>query len=932
MNTTTMTMTMTATPIRVSRKRCRPFSFSFSSTFILLVFLVMVSYQTLDIWVEAQTQLVYDCYDDLYLSDENGDGKVDAEEYVDFSRLRLEQQQQQLSDEGYTYDTTTTISISTFVELPSVLQSNFYTLACLCSRFQFDDNNNNDNNAGGCCVGDNAHLSVVTAGIAAGVKETETTNGDDEELMYVNTVCSFTKRAIDDVISTMEIEIIPPSPSPTTSPITSTSSPTTVSPTPNPTTTPTIAPTSRPSATPTKMTIQPTIAPTNRPSATPTKMTIQPTIAPTSRPSATPTKMTIQPTIAPTSRPSIAPTTTKTSTPMPIAPAPVNITIKSSYSILVEDNANDDNNANENDGTQQLQEQQATIELMQQQQQQRDKVNDGYDHFVEDDLIAAMNLVAERLTFEIWSEHERLRVDLPTTIDQIVDVGFTSTPEVINMDNDKDKDNDNNVNVFVGGPCPSDMMMKENENTETNTNTTRQYRCEEVTASIILRVNIDVDDDTLTDIITGTVHDLYAETLERAILSGELASALEQVAPNSMATIATGQVVSTDTDVTTPTTRPFMRVGIIVALVAGGLLLIMILIQFIVLAATHDRRHRRRKHPDDEGQPSKRHASFSADTDDQKDPEAGIIPFSEKLEGDRKNKSADRNKIVDEAAGTTVASMAAGSVDDEDETTLMSSSVVQSKLGQQQRPLDDHGDTSLLVTDSAPYFQADTGPGSITSTDDARSTGGISHESDSGWSEAYASSMGSVSDDDSCLPEPSPGGAAAVRSLSEGPTSTDITTEGEDDHGVLLTTATMDAGETGIMGTNTSKSFIAPESPTTPKSIRLLEEATFENDDDIMIHEDFSDDDDDYDHNTSQHQQSPSAEDFRSKVHALIERSVPEEIDQADDMIAQFTGREDELIRTLLAMEKRASAQKQNDRSPSPSSAGGGTFTRRDVM
>jgi len=457
--------------------------------------------------------------------------------------------------------------------------------------------------------------------------------------------------------------------------------------------------------------------------------------------------------------------------------------------------------------------------------------------------------------------------------------------------------------------------MKEDE----NTNTTRQNRCEEVTASIILRVNIDVDDDnynTTETVFTDTAHDLYAEALERAILSGELASALEFVAPNSMAIIATGQVLATNTDTNTDTTRLFMRLGILVALVAGSLLLIMILIQFLVLAATRDHRRRRQKHPDDEAQPSKKHTSASANTDEQEDPEAGIIPLSEKIDTDRKKEAAaTRNKNTDEAVGTAVASTVTESADEEVETTLSSSSVVQSKFGQEQWPLDDHGDTNLLVTNSVPYFQADTGPGSIASTEDARSTGGISHESDAGWSEAYTSSMGSVSDDDSysCHPEPSPGGATAtVRSLTEG---------GENGHGVSLTTAmTETETETEITPTAAaaSRTFITPESPTTPKIIRLLEEATSENDDDMIIHEDFSDDDggeDDDDtttaHNISQHRQSSSPEEFRSKVYALIERVVPEEIDQADDMIAQFTNREDELIQTLLAMERRASAQKQ---------------------
>ena len=101
-------------------------------------------------------------------------------------------------------------------------------------------------------------------------------------------------------------------------------------------------------------------------------------------------------------------------------------------------------------------------------------------------------------------------------------------------------------------------------------------------------------------------------------------------------------------------------------------------------------------------------------------------------------------------------------------------------------------------------------------------------------------------------------------------------------------------------------------------------EDVFENDE-IVIHEDVSDEDhDDYDidnnsnsnnsnnctsHSNNNNVRSP--EEFRAEVYALIERVIPEEIDQADGMIAQFMNREDELLQTLAAMGKRASAQQQ---------------------
>ena len=75
-----------------------------------------------------------------------------------------------------------------------------------------------------------------------------------------------------------------------------------------------------------------------------------------------------------------------------------------------------------------------------------------------------------------------------------------------------------------------------------------------------------------------------------------------------------------------------------------------------------------------------------------------------------------------------------------------------------------------------------------------------------------------------------------------------------------------------------------------------------------MIHEDFSDEEESgKSPKLSQKKESPK--DFRAKIKEMIERIVPEEIDRLDKMIAEFKGREDELVNTLLAMEKRTLAQ-----------------------
>ena len=48
----------------------------------------------------------------------------------------------------------------------------------------------------------------------------------------------------------------------------------------------------------------------------------------------------------------------------------------------------------------------------------------------------------------------------------------------------------------------------------------------------------------------------------------------------------------------------------------------------------------------------------------------------------------------------------------------------------------------------------------------------------------------------------------------------------------------------------------------------------------------------------------------RGEVEALVRRVVPEEIDNVDEMMNQFKGREDELVETLRTMQERAVAQK----------------------
>jgi len=530
---------------------------------------------------------------------------------------------------------------------------------------------------------------------------------------------------------------------------------------------------------------------------------------------------------------------------------------------------------------------------------------------IRDECIEAMNILATNVLTQLWFNekaklekslfHDRLFVELPTAVD-IEDIGFTSSPELISKDFDsgnRNDDDDKNSKIFVGGPCPTEMMFE-----QMATNQRRQYSCLQVRASILIYVLID-DNFIETDISADDVQALYSDSLEHEIMRGELAYIFKDRLQNSTVIMATGQTVPTK--MSQQTEGPVIRVAVIVGLVAGGLLLIMILLHLGIL-----RRKRRNHYNDEKGNTIT--AFASVDTSGEEDLEAKNLSMSGKL-----------GAYQEDGASTVTGSTKSGN----GKTSAFS---VQSRVGQQQqqhrRTHNEHGDTKFLMTQSVPYFQTDTSPGSIIIADDAKSIGCISAESEAGWSEAYTSSMGSASDDGICGPD-SPLGSdvpdvtPSLMSLSMGPNFPDIETD------VICGVSPIKDSQTPINITPTiptspnSETIIAPTSPITPKSIQLLEETTSDNDnDEILIHEDFSDEDDEDndDKNVSHDLHKQSSEKFRAKVHALIERIVPEELEQIDDMISQFKNREDELLDTLLAMQKRSLAQKQTDASSSPSS------------
>jgi len=619
------------------------------------------------------------CYDDLYLSDENGDGKVDSEEFVEFSRRRL---QYSLMEYEHEVENELELNLSdygSFSQLPSVLQQNWFVLACLCSRYQFGNGDGNESNRNkSCCVGDNAHLRVTTA-------------GSTEELMYVNLVCDFTQRAIDEIITNMIIEEIGVPP-------------------------------------------------------------------------------------------------------------------------------DDDENNEQTDG------------------------NNNVNSDDEDDIG---------------------KIEVPS-----------SSPSVATTTANKD------ITNLPTTPFP-------------------------------------------------TKSPIFSPTLN-------LMTTVPTIEPTALlAIISTGSRPSLETT-TSPTITPIsspssplffgLSIGIIVAIVAGAVLLVMILIQATVLVTTRDYRRRRNysTDPDNEQQSNKRNTSASTDDHDDEDEETGLPNALLSSSTWKKEMTHD-----DACTTTTPSTVNTGSIV-EDQT--LSLSIMPSNLGKQkeiepnqQQMMKDQQGGNNSVHNSIPYVHA----GSTIIPDDAKSTGCVSHESDAGWSEAYTSSMGSVSDnDDEMIPNHHhPGGFVSAkiadtdinRSFSEGPVPS-TTDEGD---GIKLRLSSTTNVMINTENTATKMMMTTPDetitTTTTPQSIVILEGAS-ENDE-IIIHEDISDEgsgDDGNDSNSNNDLKSNtrSPEEFRSEVYTLIERVIPEEIDQADDMIAQFTDREDELLQTLLAMEIRASAQ-QKDRSSS---------------
>lgn len=166
------------------------------------------------------------CYPALSNSDTDGDRLISAEEYVSFA--------QSMGPAGLLGDDDN--APIAFEDLPTVLQSNFFDLACLC------ESDANDNS---CCEGENA---VITAD---GSFPDEVPTEDQESYLFI--VCSFTTNALDKVLFSDPPTSVP-SVKPTLVPTATLSeeptlNPTTLSPTVipgSPTSTPTLVPTTMP--------------------------------------------------------------------------------------------------------------------------------------------------------------------------------------------------------------------------------------------------------------------------------------------------------------------------------------------------------------------------------------------------------------------------------------------------------------------------------------------------------------------------------------------------------------------------------------------------------------------------------------------------------------------------------------------------------------
>ncbi|KAG7372444.1 hypothetical protein IV203_018587 [Nitzschia inconspicua] len=840
----------------------------------------------------SHSQSDQDCASNLYSSDADGNRQVDSEEYVTFVKLE--------GPESFLPN------VEFFVQLPIMLQSNFYTLACFCRS---------QGGASDCCVGNNAHMS--TSGTGPGEIPT------DQQANYLNLVCGLTAQAINLAVSEQ------------------TSSPTEFS-----------------------VSVSPSVAPS-------VAITIPETQAPSRTPSETPSQMPSSGTVEP---PTSIPTESATIVDPPISQSPTGIfdpslvIVRASYTILVPNGQTENVPVSSYEGN--------LIGAM-------DELALNVASELELPAVRGEGGLRRWLLMERPIDNSRRRrleeivVMLPTGIIDIVDVGFTDDPQLIG-------------GKFVRGPCPYDLGDPTKD------------LCQEVTASIELDLST-LDNDPL------LVYGLYLAALDRAILAGELGSALSAVASDSPVEIASGQEAQggsppTDVPTVSPTTMPVteersgLSGGAIAGISAGAAVLLILLYYAFSSQREHEQKIKRKKE-------TARKLRQEASERNQKDPEAPLTTG-----GGYGKKTKDDGDTLTTAASTAL-------VLENDGNRIPQQSNLGQQLiveGEEKRPEEEdivvnaEDDPATLLAASVPYIVSpkrekdktelmprieiegseNVVPYGTSIPTESRSIGNISHESEAGWSEAYTSSMGSVSDDelvvDSALDTP-PLGQQMVSILPNSPLAKgspkgeDVTVEDKletlesaivsgDWAAVGATAAALASmqdtqsrsevskGSTGLSNVSSLMSQSWKNKIDSAKANQLdqliergdwegiiLAAANFEEEENgttnaftlanaiekssddsqgrLMVHEDGSDDEysgRDY-YTASNHSsrrssrssvisQKRTRDEFREEVLALVQEVVPEEVDHVDEMLEQFAGREQELIDTLETMQERAEA------------------------
>jgi hypothetical protein len=380
---------------------------------------------------------------------------------------------------------------------------------------------------------------------------------------------------------------------------------------------------------------------------------------------------------------------------------------------------------------------------------------------------------------------------LPTEIIEVIDVGFSSNPQLIG-------------GKFMRGPCPYDLG---NPTTDV---------CQEVMASIVLDLSKSDNNTPL------QLYVMYLAAMDRAIFDGELGVALQEVNPNAPAEIASGQESQGGFPPTEPPTNgPTMTATadedtsrglsgtIILGISAGGVLFVIVSWHILSSQRKYERRIKQKKETarklrDKALQKNNDDPEAARDTQEYDSNYHGDVGVSKEQQFSKKfSRGNEQKPLTDGEVSTVDASTVSTVTDDAAHTKPHQSNLGQQLVDEEKRPEeegeDDYEDTAGYVEDGPAAMLAATVPyinspprdkgkvdlqprieiegsehvvayGAHIPTE-SRSIGNISHESEAGWSEAYTSSIGSVSDDDLLLDPPCIIPTTAQQMVSISPTS-----------------------------------------------------------------------------------------------------------------------------------------------------------------